>query len=145
MLKKCMTALMAIFLSTSAYMPELVSAQTVAPHVAPAIEDIRLLIVKNLGAQDNTVAVSITGGVFDILRVNSNMNDATHPEFNKEASAIASVVSKAIFDIDTAQYKKIHTIRVRYVNRSGSPAKDKIIDSVEFRKSQNGAFEIHST
>src|SRR5450631_78177 len=107
MLKKCMTALMAIFLSTSAYMPELVSAQTVAPHVSPAIEDIRLLIVKNLGAQDNTVAVSITGGVFDILRVNSNMNDATHPEFNKEASAIASVVSKAIFDIDTAQYKKI--------------------------------------
>jgi hypothetical protein len=143
MLKKCLSALMVAFLSTGAYMPEMVSAQTSAPHVKLTTEDVRLLVVRNLGAQDSTVAASVTGGVFDVLRINSNMSDATHPEFNKEASAIASVVAKAI--AGAAEFKKIHTIRVRYVNRSGSPAKDKIIDSVEFRKSQNGVFEIHST
>ena len=143
MQKKYLAALAVAFLSASAYMPEMVSAQTSASHVALTAEDIRGLIVKNLGAQDNTVAVSVTGGIFDVLRINSYMNEATHPEFNKDASAVASVVSKAI--ADTAKYKRIHTIRVRYVTRSGPSAKDKVIDSVEFRKGGNGVFEIHST
>ena len=46
---------------------------------------------------------------------------------------------------DKSEFKGIHTIRVQYLNRSGSPVKNKVIDSVEFRKGKNGKFEIHST
>ena len=56
---------------------------------------------------------------------------------------MASVVSRAI--LDHAEYKKVHAIRVQYLNRSGSPAKDKVFDTVDFRKNPQGAFEIHST
>jgi hypothetical protein len=94
-------------------------------------------------SQDKEVEVAIEGGVLSIFRVNSNMNGAPHQLIQNEATSIAAAVSNAI--AGKPEYKKIHTLRVNYLERSGSPVKNKIVDSVEFRKGRNGTFEIHVT
>jgi hypothetical protein len=120
-----------------------VNAQPNTTQINTAVQAIRLAVVKNLGSKDREVEVLRTGNVLTISRVNSNMNDAPHQLVSNEATSIASVVSKAI--VDEPEFKGIHTIRVQYLDRSGSPAKNKVIDSVEFRKGKNGVFEIHLT
>jgi hypothetical protein len=116
-------------------------AQTNAAPRAATGEEIRLAVVRNVGSQDQGVELSRTGNVIVVSRVNSNMNGAPHQLIANEAVSVAAVVSKAI--ADNVEFKDIHTIRVRYLDRSGSPSKDKTVDSVEFRKAPNGEFEIH--
>ena len=132
-----------LLLSISGGINGAVSAQTNTTQINAAVEDIRLAVVKNLGSQDKEVEVSRTGNVLTIMRVNSNMNGAPHQLVSNEATSIASVVSKAIGD--KPEFKGIHTIRVQYLNRSGPPVKNKVIDLVEFRKGKNGVFELHLT
>ena len=143
MLKLFLAALLILLLSISADINGGVSAQTNTTQINAAVEDIRLAVVKNVGSQDKEVEVLRTGNVLTISRVNSNMNDAPHQLVNNEATSIASVVSKAI--VDKPEFKGIHTIRVQYLDRSGSPVKNKIVDLVEFRKGKNGVFELHLT
>jgi hypothetical protein len=118
-------------------------AQTNATRQPTTIEDIRLAVVQNVGSQDKAVEVSQTGNVLLISRINSNMNGASHQLINNESISIGSVVSKAI--ANRSEYENIHTIRVQYLDRSGSPPKDKVMDSVEFRKGQDGEFDMHTT
>jgi len=136
---------MLALLFTSLYSDGPAYTQPNITHIDGATEGIRLAVVTNLGAPDDTVEMSRSGDILLVSRVNSNMSNAVHArgEFNKEAAAIASVVSRAI--ADDAEYKKINTIRVQYLNRSGSPAKDKVIDTVDFRKNPNGIFDMHSS
>jgi hypothetical protein len=110
---------------------------------ATKIEEIRLLVVQNLGAADQTIGALLEGPILTVLRVESPTSKATHHEFNTEASSIGAVVTKAIQN--KAEYKGIHTIRVQLVSRSGLPVKSKIIDTVDLRKSPEGVFELHST
>jgi hypothetical protein len=117
------------------------NAQTMTSQHGATTEDIRRIVMLNVGSQDKAVEVSRTGNVLLISRVNSNLNGAPHQLVNNESVSIASVVSKAI--IGNPEYENIHTIRVQYLNRTGSPPKDKILDQVEFRKGQNDAFDLH--
>jgi hypothetical protein len=136
---------MLVLLCANLYIDGFAHAQPQITHAIGETEGIRQAIVTNLGAPDNTVEMSRSGDILIVLRVNSTMNSAIHAhgEFNKEATAIASVVSRAI--ADDAEYKAIHTIRVQYLNRAGSSTKDRIIDTIDFRKNPNGAFELHSS
>jgi hypothetical protein len=118
-------------------------AQTNATQRPATTEDIRLAVVQNVGSQDKAVEVSQAGNVLLISRINSNMNGAPHQLINNESISIAAVVSKAI--ANNSEYGDVHTIRVQYLDRSGSPPKDKVLDSVEFRKGQNGEFDLHAT
>ena len=119
------------------------SAQTNITQNEATSEEIRLAVVQNIGAEDKTVEVLATRYIVTVSRVNSTMNNTTHQGFNDEASAIASVVSRAI--ANKSQYEKVHTIRVQYLSRSERRSKNVIIDSVEFRKNQKGVFELHTT
>ena len=145
MIKHASAVLMLALLFTCPNIDRPAHAQPNTTHIDGTTEGIRLAVLTNLGAPDNTVEISRSGDILNVTRVNSNMNNAIHArgEFNTEAAAIASLVSRAI--ADDAEYKTIHTIRVQYLNRSGSPAKDKIIDTVDFRKNPNGVFDIHSS
>ena len=138
MLKTFLATLVIMLLSIS-----VAGAQTNATTINTSAEDIRLAVVKNVGSPDKEVEVVRTGNVLTISRVNSNMNGAPHQLVSNEATSIAMVVSNTIGD--KSEFKGIHTIRVQYLNRSGSPIKNEAIDSVEFRKGKNGKFEIHST
>jgi hypothetical protein len=106
-------------------------------------EEIRLVIVKTIGARDKTVEVVVEDHVLKVLRVNSNMTKSNHLGVSNEATSIASVVSKNI--MDKPEYSDILAIRVEYVKRSGAPSDGEIVDSVNFRKNQNGVFELHKT
>ena len=145
MIRHSSAALLLALLLTGLIFDGAAHGQPQITHTVGATEGIRQAIVTNLGAPDNTVEMSRSGDILIVLRVNSTMNNAIHTrgEFNKEAAAIASVLSRAI--ADDAEYKKIHTIRVQYLNRSGSSTKDRIIDTIDFRKNPNGAFDMHST
>jgi hypothetical protein len=143
MLKLFLTTLLILLFSIGVDINGAVNAQTNITQINTAVENIRLAVVKNLGSQDKEVEVSRTGNVLTISRVNSNMNGAPHQLVSNEATSIASVVSKAM--VDKPEFDGIHTIRVQYLNRSGSPVKNKVIDSVEFRKGKNGVFELHLT
>jgi hypothetical protein len=143
MLKLFLTTLLILLFSIGVDINGAVNAQTNARQINTAMEDIRVAVVKNLGSQDKEVEVSRTGNVLTISRVNSNMNGAPHQLVSNEATSIAAAVSKAI--VDKPEFNGIHTIRVQYLDRAGSPVKNKIVDSVEFRKGKNGVFEIHLT
>jgi hypothetical protein len=106
-------------------------------------ETLERSIVQTTGAQENTVETMIKGNILIVSRVNSNMNEATHAGRNNEASAIASVVSKAI--ADKPEYKNIHTISVQYVSRDSSGSGRKVVDVVDFRKGPSGTFQLHTT
>jgi hypothetical protein len=119
-----------------------------AIHAAPdaaqsdaSAETIRRSIIKSIGAQENTVAVRTKGDIFMVARTNSNMNESNHEGRNNEASAIASIVAKAIGQ--GLEYKNIHSIRVDYIVQREPSTAVKVIDSIEFRKNHEGVFEIH--
>jgi hypothetical protein len=101
----------------------------------------RMMIVKTIGAQDTAVEVSGTPNYLIVLRVNSNMNGASHEGRNNEASAIASVVSKELGG--QSVHGSVSAIRVDYIVRYGQSGGIKKIDTVEFRKNSKGIFEIH--
>jgi hypothetical protein len=101
----------------------------------------RMMIVKTIGAQDTAVELSGTPHYLVVLRVNSNMNDASHEGRNNEASAIASVVSKELGG--QSVHGSVSAIRVEYIIRYGQSGGMKTIDTVEFRKNSKGIFEIH--
>ena len=44
-----------------------------------------------------------------------------------------------------AQYSEVQSISVNYVERTGTPARDTIIDRIDFRKNAEGKFELHIT
>ena len=113
------------------------------PQQNPILQDIRASIVRTIGVQDSSVEAEIKGNILTVLRVNSELNQVSHAARNSEASAIGSVVSKAI--ADKPDYKNIHTIRVQYVSRASAGSRSKIIDTVDFRKNPNGNFPMHTT
>lgn len=107
------------------------------------LADIEKSIARAVGAQANTVEVSVIGNIFTVARVNSNLNEASHGARDNEATAIASIVSKEI--VDKPEFRNIIAIRVQYRTRSEPPGSDKVIDTVDFRKDPTGAFQFHRT
>jgi hypothetical protein len=100
-------------------------------------------IVTAIGAEQNTVKVTSSGGVVVVARIGSNMNESTHAGRDNEAKIIGSLVAK---DISGApSFKNVSTIRVEYLARSASAGKGRLVDSVEFRKGPDGAFDFHQT
>lgn len=119
-------------------------AQT-TPTVPKQVEStasIQASIIKEIGAEEKTVEVKTSGNVLIIARVNSNMNTSTHAGRNNEAKVIGSLVAKRIANVP--EFKKVVTIRVEYLVRS-TPKKGKVVDSIEFRKGQDGVFDFHQT
>ena len=107
-----------------------------------ALADIRAAIVRSIGAQDHTVEITLTDKVLIVLRVNSNMNEATHAGRDNEATMIASIVSMAVKG--KPEFDNLVALRVDYVVGSAGEA-SKVINSVEFREDPTGAFRFHRT
>jgi hypothetical protein len=107
------------------------------------LRELRATIVQTIGAQPESVEIVVSGSTFTVLRVNSNMNEATHAGRDNEANVVGQIVSKAV--AGSPAFKKFHTIRVQYVTRSKPGATLKVVDTVEFRKSPSGSFQFHAT
>ena len=107
------------------------------------LENIKKFVIQTIGAQETTVEVTISGNILIVARVNSKLNDTTHGGRNNEAIAIAPVVTKAIEG--NPEFKTVHTIRVQYLVRRKVGEKDKVLDTVDFRKDPNGKFQFHET
>lgn len=111
--------------------------------IVSTLAGIRTSITRAIGAQDATVEITVTGNVLTVWRINSNMNQSTHAGRDNEATAIAAIVSNAIFG--RPEFNKLVTISVRYGIRSRPGAHTKVIDTVEFREDPNGLFRFHQT
>jgi hypothetical protein len=109
---------------------------------AAVLSEIRTNVIRTIGAQDQTVEVTVAGPLLIVLRVNSNMNESTHAGRDNEATAIASIASKAV--AGKPAFKDVISLQVRYVVRSASGV-DKVIDTVEFREDPSGVFQHHQT
>jgi hypothetical protein len=107
------------------------------------LADTRTSIIRAIGAQDQTVELAVLDHVLTVLRVNSNMNEATHAGRDNEATAIAAIVSKAI--AGKPEFKNVVTIVVQYVARSAPGGQIQVVDTVEFRQDANGIFQFHRT
>jgi hypothetical protein len=107
-------------------------------------ETMRLIASRSVGMPESAFEVSSTDAVFTVLRVNSTMNASTHQGRNNEAIPIANAIA-AEFTRIGGRYSTIMSISVAYVERTGTPAHDRIIDRVEFRKNPAGRFELHMT
>jgi len=75
--------------------------------------DIRKSVVRSMGATDQTVEVIVERNVLILLRVNGNMNESTHAGRDNEATAIASIASKAISG--KVAFKDVASLQVRYI------------------------------
>ena len=104
----------------------------------------RLIASRSVGMPESEFEASGAYAVLTILRVNSTMNASTHQGRNNEATAIAMAIATE-FTRRGAQYSEIQSISVEYVDRSGTPAHDTIIDRIDFRKNAAGKFELHIT
>jgi hypothetical protein len=62
---------------------------------------------------------------------------------NDDATTIVAGVLKAI--ADKTEYKSLYSIYILYADRAVGSSKNKVIDTIEFRKNQKGEFEIHLT
>ena len=117
------------------------TAQSTAKRV-DTLGNIQTSVVKTIGADAKTVQVSSNGSALIVTRVNSPMNDTTHEGRNNEAKVIAALAAKEIGS--EPKFAKVSTIRVEY-SIHAAPAKSKLVDSVEFRKGPDGAFDFHQT
>ena len=109
---------------------------------SPLFAEIQAKIVRTIGAAPLTVEMQ-TGSIITVLRINSNMNEATHSGRDNEASAIAPIVADAV--AGKSEFKNLTTIRVQYVIQSAPGTTSKVVDTVDFRKSPSGTFEFHKT
>jgi hypothetical protein len=122
----------------------LAPAQTTPSAVrADTLGNIQAVVIKTIGAQVKTVEITTSDDVLVIGRVNSNMNASTHEGRNNEAKEIASIVAKIIGE--NSKFKTVSTIRVDYMVRAPASLTGKIVDTVEFRKGPDGAFDFHQT
>jgi|GEM_PF-2394111 len=109
----------------------------------PVTDELRATIAQTIGGQPESVELVANGSIFTVLRVNSNMSEATHAGRDNEANVIGQIVLKAM--TGSPAYKKLHTIRVQYVTRPKPGAVQKVVDTIEFRKSPSGSFQFHTT
>ncbi len=107
-------------------------------------EAMRLIASSSVSMPESQFEVSSDGAVFTVLRVNSMTNASPHQGRNNEANAIVKAIV-AEFKQRGTQYSDINTIIVQYVERSGKPVHDRIIDRIDFRRSADGKFELHVT
>lgn len=122
-----------------------VAASTVGSFAQGALlADLKTKIVRNIGAQPETVEIGVAGNIVTVLRVNSNMNQSSHAGRDNEANAIAPLVAEVILATPELN-KNVHTIRVQYVSRRAAGGADTVIDTVDFRKTPSGSFEFHQT
>ena len=110
---------------------------------ADTLSNIRAAVNKAIGAQAKTVEVTTSGNVMVVARPNSNMNASTHEGRNNEAKQIASIVASSIGA--GSRFRAVSTIRVDYMIRASASSAGKVVDSVEFRKGPDGAFDFHQT
>src|SRR5664279_5542325 len=110
---------------------------------ADTLGSIQAVVIKTIGAQVNTVEVTTSSDVLVVGRVNSNLNASTHEGRNNEAKEIASIVARIIGE--NSKFKTVSTIRVDYLVRAPASLTGKIVDTVEFRKGPDGAFDFHQT
>jgi hypothetical protein len=96
-----------------------------------------------IGADADKVELNTTPSVFRVVLVNGKMTDASPAGRENEASAISSIVSRAIATI--LGFKRVAAIRVEYVIRSSEKGNPKIVDMIEFRKGTSGQFRHHVT
>jgi hypothetical protein len=109
----------------------------------PALDELRTAIGRGVGAEPNTLAVKLISNVLIVQRINSKMNSGSHDLRDNEATAIASITSKAI--AGKPEFKKLVALRVEYVSRPAVRGKASIIDTIEFREDPNGGFIYHKT
>jgi hypothetical protein len=101
---------------------------------------IRAAVIKVIGTQGDRVevAVAVAGAVLAVARINSTVNQTGHG-----ARAMATTI------VSEPEFKRVHTIRVQYINRAKNRAKPgnhgNVIDAVDFRQDPTGAFVPHTT
>jgi hypothetical protein len=72
---------------------------------------------------------------------NSKLNDAATTERKVEASALASAIEKSI--AGRPEFAEVQIIHVDYVKKVGNSST--MIQSLDFNKTANGAFQVHLT
>jgi hypothetical protein len=107
------------------------------------LNDARSLIIRTIGAENNSVDIVTTEKAITVERINSNMNGSSHGARNNEATVIGPIVSQAI--AEKPDFKAVIVIRVQYVSRTSSASKQRVLDTIEFRKDASGNFQFHQT
>ena len=120
-----------------------VDAKAKAPLKGASIEAVRKAVAQDIGAQEDSLEIVQKGKILTITRVNSALNESTHQGRNDDATTIVAGVLKAI--ADKTEYKSLYSIYILYADRAVGSSKNKVIDTIEFRKNQKGEFEIHLT
>jgi hypothetical protein len=120
------------------------SANTVTAQQSSSDDALRVIASQSVSMPESQFELSGTNVVLTVLRVNSAMNASTHQGRNNEATAIALAIA-AEFARRGPQYSRIQSISVDYVERTGTPAHDTLIDRIDFRKNAAGKFELHIT
>ena len=118
-----------------------VDCGTVTAQSSEAQAKIRAAIVQSTAAPEKSIELTFKFGSLTILMVNSTLKGSTHQGYADDAHAAMQAAVLAVKD--DPKFAKLNSVTVNYIERTASPQKDKILDSVEFRKNASGAFVLH--
>jgi hypothetical protein len=112
-----------------------------AKQQASAIPDLQQAAAAAAGSQNPSIEVKSAAHQITITVVNSKLNDGAKTDRHAEASKIADAVAKTI--VGKPEFAQVMMIHVDYVKRVGH--RTSVIQSVDFSKAADGAFQFHQT
>ena len=119
----------------------LAAAQTEAEREAQALAVIKHGITSAVGYADADIDLAQRASQFWVQIVNSPLNARPGAEREADATRIVAATAQAI--AGKAAYSCILGVHIDYVRRSPTGGATKVIDGIDFRRTQSGSFVHH--
>lgn len=113
------------------------------PSQAASLNRLKAVVVGATGYDPATVEVAATKVQLIVTIVNSPLNGGSDGGRRKEARRIASTLAQTIRN--DRELNGVQAIHVDYLKREDRSGREKIIDSIDFRKDPRGIFRHHVT
>ena len=118
-------------------------AQTASDRQKATIGSIKQAILADTGYPAAAVEVTATASQYVVTVVNSKLTSASGKEREAEATRIVAAIARTI--TGNADSRTILTIHVDYVSREQGGSGSHTVDTIDFRRNPQGAFEHHIT
>ena len=119
------------------------SAASASASTSAAVNAVKARIVGVASPTASAVIVTWENSQFSVLIENSALNTSTHSARNSEAVTIAKAIAAAA--LNDPEFAGLLGVHVEYVARQAGASKQRIVDSIDFRKDSSGGMALHTT
>jgi len=119
------------------------SAGSASASTSAAVNAVKARIVGVASPTASAVIVTWENSQFSVSIENSALNTSTHSARNSEAVTIAKAIAAAA--LNDSEFAGLLGVHVEYVARQAGASKQRIVDSIDFRKDSSGGMALHTT